>query len=128
MRVRFRSAAGQQIENGHAHCDPVGDLFEHTGLRPVGDLRGNLDAAVDRTGMEDDGVPVGAAQPLVVELVEKDVIAGGKRRIVQPFGLHAQHDDDMRSFQGLFDPVDAANRRAGRNLLEFTRNPHGRPA
>ena len=78
--------------------------------------------------MEDDGVPVGAAQPLVVELVEKDVIAGGKRRIVQPLGLHAQHDDDMRAFQGFFDPVHAANRRAGGNLLEITRNPHGRPA
>jgi len=43
----------QQIENGHSHRDAVGDLLENDRVRTVGDLRGDLDAAVDRSGMHD---------------------------------------------------------------------------
>src|SRR5258708_6564628 len=79
MRVRFRSAAGQQIENGHSNRHPVGDLFEHTRLRPVGDLRGDLDAAVDGARMQNDGVPVPEPKPAGVQLVQKNVILPAKR-------------------------------------------------
>src|SRR5467141_1791253 len=128
MSVSLRSAAGQQIENSHANRHPVGDLFEHTRLRPVGDFRGDFDASVDRAGMQNNGVPVGAAEPLSVELIEKDVIVGGKRRIIQPLRLHAQHDDHVRAFQRLLDPVHAANRRARCDFFQLSRNPHCRSA
>src|SRR6202022_1618670 len=71
MSVRFRRSASQQIENRHSYRHPVGDLFQHARLRPVGDLRTDLDAAVDRPGMQYDGVLAGAAKPLRVELIEK---------------------------------------------------------
>src|SRR6266850_3460282 len=98
MSVSLRSAAGQQIENSHANRHPVGDLFEHTRLRPIGDFRRNLDAAVDRAGMEDDGVPVREPEPGGAQLVQKNVIVRGERWIVKPLCLHAQHDDDVRPF------------------------------
>src|SRR6266568_2655437 len=62
------------------------------------------------------------------ELVEKNVIVGGKRGLVQAFGLDAQHEDDVCAFQSLLDPIDAANRRPRRDFFKFARNPHGRAA
>src|SRR5712664_2584035 len=83
MRVNLGSAAPAQIKYGHPHRDAVGDLFEHTRLRPVGDFRSDLDAAVDGAGMQNDGILAGAAKPLRIQLVQQNVIAGGKRRVVQ---------------------------------------------
>src|SRR5260221_5600428 len=48
----FGSADHQQIENGHAGGDAVGDLFEHGGLRAVGNFGRDFCAAVDRPGMK----------------------------------------------------------------------------
>src|SRR5712691_2912096 len=128
MRIGFCSAADEEIKNGHANGDAVGDLLQDAGLRSIGDLRRDFNAAVDRPGMKDDGVAAGAPQPLRVELVEKNVIVGGKRGLVQAFGLDAQHEDDVRAFQRLLDPVDAANRRPGCDFFKFARYPHGRAA
>src|SRR5882724_9498229 len=48
----FGSADHQQVENGHAGGDAVGDLFEHGGLRAVGNFGRDFCAAVDRPGMK----------------------------------------------------------------------------
>src|SRR5437899_2924464 len=95
MRIGFCSAADEEIKNRHSYGDAVGDLLQDAGLRSIGDLRRDFNAAVDRPGMKDDGVAVGAPQPLGVELVEKNVIVGGKRGLVQTFGLDARHEDDV---------------------------------
>src|SRR6185369_9312394 len=44
----------QQIQHRHPYRDAVGHLFENDGVRAVGDVRRDLDAAVHRTGMHDD--------------------------------------------------------------------------
>src|SRR5580700_2905433 len=46
MRVRFRCAVDEEIQNRHAHRNAVGDLLEHARARPIGDLRGDLDAPI----------------------------------------------------------------------------------
>src|SRR6266571_3160366 len=71
MRAAFRSAADQQIKNGHAHRNPVGYLLQHARLRSIRDVRCNLDSAIDRSRMQYNGVRVGTPQPLRIELVEQ---------------------------------------------------------
>src|SRR5438445_4748070 len=128
VRAAFRGAADQQIKDGHAYCDPVRHLLQHARLRSIRHVGRNLDSAIDRTGMQDNRVAVGTPQPLGIELVEQDVIVRRERRIVQPFGLHAQHHNDVRVFQRFLHPVNAANLRARRNLLQLRRHPDRRPA
>src|SRR5580692_12231467 len=129
MRLFFRAAHKEQEEQRHAHGDPIGDLLEDAGLRTVGDFRSDLHAAIHRAGMENDGVGLGEAQALGAELIEKNVVSGGKRGFVKPLGLYAQNQHDVGIFESLFDSEDAANRSAGRaNAFQFARNPHGRSA
>ncbi len=94
----FHGGDGEQIEQSHANGNAVGDLFEDAGLRAVGDFGGDLDAAHHGTGVENDGVWVGPAETLSIELVEEDVIVGGKRGFVEALGLDAEDDDDVGVF------------------------------
>src|SRR5580698_253730 len=50
------------LENGHPHGDPGLDLIEDHALRPVRDLRVDLDAPVDGPRVHDDRVRPGARQ------------------------------------------------------------------
>src|SRR5262245_48387770 len=45
--------AGQQEQDTHPHGDALGDLVEDHRVRPVGDLRRELDAAIYGAGMHD---------------------------------------------------------------------------
>src|ERR1700674_3530619 len=69
MSIGFRRAAGEQIQNGHANRDAVGDLLEDAGLRAVGNFGRDLDAAIDRAGMQNDRGGFGAPLALGVELI-----------------------------------------------------------
>ena len=71
-------------------ADAVGDLLEHGGARPVGDIGSNFHAAIDGAGMQHQRVGLGEAHALGIELVEQNVIVLRERRLVQAFGLHAQ--------------------------------------
>src|SRR5258708_22350404 len=75
--------------------------------------------------MQHDGVGFGAAQALGAELVEQNIMVWGEGGLVEPLGLHAQHEDDVGALERLFDLKDAANRAAGFKLFELARNPHG---
>src|SRR5579859_595156 len=125
----FRAADQKQEQQGHANGNAVGDLFEDAGLRAVGDFGGDLNSAIHRSGVENDGVGLGEAETCGVELVEQNVIAGGKRGLVQAFGLHAQDNDDVGAGERFFDAENAAHRSAGRaDLFELAREPHRRTA
>src|SRR5262245_42012462 len=50
---RLTDAAGEQEEDGHAHGNAVGDLIHDQRGGAVGDVAGDLDTAIDRSGMED---------------------------------------------------------------------------
>src|SRR5690348_3160686 len=122
--TRFRAADQKQEEQRHANGNAVGDLFEDAGLRAIGNIGSDFDSAVHRAGMENDGVRLGVAEACGVELVEQNVIAGGKSGFVQAFGLHAQGDDDVGAGERFFDAEDAADRSAGRaDLFELARKP-----
>src|SRR6266478_8134132 len=88
-------------------------------------LRRNFDAAIHRTGMEDDCIRLGATEAFGVELVKEHVIRGGKGRLVETLGLDAENEYDVRAFKSFLDAEDAANRSAGRtDFLELARDPH----
>ena len=125
-RVRaFRGANHQKIQNSHAHRDAVGDLFEHSGARAIGDIGSNFRAAIDGSGMKNQSVGLGEFHAFGVELIEQDVIVLREGRLVEAFGLHAKNDDDVGVFESFFDAIDAANGSARRaDVFEFTGNPH----
>ena len=111
----------------HAHSDSVGDLLEHARLRTVCDFGSDLDAAIHRAGMEDDGVGLCMAESLGVELVNEEYSRRRKGWFVQALGLDAEDEDDVGIFERFFDAKDAANGNAGRaDAFEFARNPHRR--
>ncbi len=119
------SAEHEEIKDCHTHGDAVGDLFEHSGLRAVGDFRRDFDAAIDGAGMQDQRVGLGKSHAFGVELVEKDVVALREGRLVEAFSLHAQNDDDVGVFERFFNAIDATDGSAGSDLFEFAGNPHG---
>src|SRR5580700_2264324 len=126
MRLFFRAAHKKQEEQRHADGDPIGDLLEDAGLRTVSDFRSDLHAAIHRAGMENDGVGLGEAQTLGAELIEKNVVCGGKRGFMKALGLHAENEHNVGIFETFFDAEDAANRSAGwANAFQFAWNPHG---
>src|SRR3712207_5562930 len=62
-----RQMARERFEHRHADRDAHLDLLLDQRLRPVGDLRGNLDAAVHRPRMHHERVGPGAGELLLVE-------------------------------------------------------------
>src|SRR5208282_1393948 len=125
----FRAAHHEQKEQRHAHGDAVRDLLEDAGLRTVGDFGSDLDAAIHRAGMEDDGVGFGAAEALGVELIKKDVVTGGEGGFMKALGLYAEDENDVGIFESVFDAENATNGSAGRaDAFELAGNPHGRAA
>src|SRR5262245_22324371 len=48
--------ADQEVEDRHAHGDPVRHLLEDDRVGPIGHLGRHLDAAVDRAGVHDQNV------------------------------------------------------------------------
>src|SRR6202043_47370 len=97
----------------HANGDAVGDLLENAGLRTVGNLWRNFHATVHGTRMQHDGVGFGATQTLGIELIQQNVVVGGKRGFVQAFGLHAQHKNNVRGVERFFDLKDTTDGAAG---------------
>src|SRR5258708_5124680 len=125
MRAFFGDAYNQQIEKSHAHGDAVRDLFQDARLGAISNLRRNFDAAIHRTGMEDDGIRLGAAEAFGVELVKEHIIRGGEGRLVETLGLDAENEHDVRALKSFLDAEDAANRSARRtDFLELARDPH----
>ena len=91
----FSGAGGEQIEDGHAYGDAVGDLLEDGGLRAVGDFGSNFGAAIDWAGMKDERIGLGEFHTRGVQLVEKNIIVVRERRFEEAFGLDAKDDDDV---------------------------------
>ncbi len=64
-----RPRPDQMVEQGHADGEAVGDLFEHAGLRAIGNDAINFQAAVHGTGMQHQGAGPRELQALRRELV-----------------------------------------------------------
>src|SRR6516165_9353318 len=125
MRGSLRRAGHEQIENGHADRDAVGDLLEYRGAGTVGDVRSNFRSTVDGAGMEDERVGLGEFHALGVQLIQEQVIRVRKRGFLQAFGLYAENDDYVGILERFFDAIHAPDGRARwANVFEFAGNPH----
>src|SRR5262249_5327120 len=69
------SGAEQQVENGHAHRHPVGDLPSDERARLVRHLGGHLDPPVDGAGVHDQGLGGEEPGPLSGQAVGGGVLA-----------------------------------------------------
>src|SRR5687768_10611047 len=76
LRCSLPRTSEQQVEDGHAHGDPVADLFDDRGADGVGHLCGDLHAAIHRARVHDDRVVVQERHPAGVEAVAAAVLAG----------------------------------------------------
>src|SRR5512136_1762643 len=103
IRAILRDAGDKQEEQRHAHGDAVGDLLENARLRAVGNFRRNFDTAIHGAGMKHDGIGLGPAKALGIELVQQDVIVRGERRFVEALGLNAQNEDYVGTFESFLD-------------------------
>src|SRR5579862_7587699 len=121
-RVRGR-AADEVVEQGHANREAVGDLFEHAGLRAIGDGGIDFEAADDGAGVQHERVGLREQQARGRELVLRDVFVWSERGLMEALGLHAQDRDDVGAAEALFDAMHDAN--AGREFFEVARDPHG---
>src|SRR5580765_985713 len=121
-------AGNQQIQDGHSYRHSVCHLLEHTGLRTVGYVRRNLDAAIHRARMQYQRIGLGALEAFGIQLIAVDIVIRGNRRLVLSFGLHAQHDNHVCTFESFFNFVHAADRSARGDFLKLPRNPHRRTA
>ena len=86
----------EQVQDGHPDADPVRDLLDDGRARRVGDLGRDLDAAVHRTGVHDDGVVGQQRHPAGVQPVPAAVFAHRREvRGIHPLGLHPEHHHDV---------------------------------
>src|SRR4051794_25280659 len=68
------SGAEEEEENGHADGDAVGDLAGDDGVRQLGHLGGDLDAAVHRARVHDERVRLEVLGPAAGEAVVRRVL------------------------------------------------------
>src|SRR5215472_9765886 len=106
-------------QHRHAHGDAVSDLIADHGLRAVGHLGGDLDAAVHRLRMHHDGIGAGQCEALGGEAPGGEVLlAVGHVGIAEALLLDAQHHDHVGALQAPGDRLDA------RATLELVRRGH----
>lgn len=73
---------------------------------PVGDVRGDFDAAVDGPGGHDEDVVFGTGHPLAVHGVKQGVFAdGGERAGVLPLELDAEEVEDVAAGEDVVQVV-----------------------
>src|SRR5215210_3306406 len=98
--------AGEEVEDGHAHRDAVGDLLQDHGVGAVRQLARDLDAAVHRPGVHDDDVVLRQSDLVGVEAEELKVLADrGERHAPLPLELDAQHHDHVGVADGVVEGV-----------------------
>ena len=97
---RRRHLAAEQVEHRHSHRQPVGHLIEDRGIRPVGDLGGQLDPAIDRPRRQQQNVRFGATQALAVHAEQAEVFLNGRKQTASlPLELDAQNIDHVAQRQ-----------------------------
>src|SRR5215472_17368122 len=102
-RRNVAELAGQHLEARHAHGDAhLHLLADQATVDVVGDLAVDLDAAVHRARMHDEGIGLGGNELAHVEAEEVEILADrGHETAMHAFGLEPQHHDDVRAFQAL---------------------------
>src|SRR5579883_2995626 len=123
--LAFAGADDEKIEQRHTDGDAIGDLLENDGLRAVRDFGSDFDAAIHRPGVQNYGTGLGLAEARGIELIAENIVFRRDGRLVQPLGLHPQHDNHVGILDGFLDAKHATNGRVRRpDAFEFARNPH----
>src|SRR5271156_906737 len=110
------------VKKGHANGQTVGHLIENAGLRSIGDTWIDFQAAIHRTGMQNQRIGTSEPEPLGRKLKLQNIFFGGERRLVQALGLHAKDDDYLGAVKGFVDARNATN--IWRERFQFARYPH----
>src|SRR6185436_20179504 len=93
-----RRDAGEQIEDRQPHRHPMRDLLEDHRVGAVRHVARDLDAAVHRARMHDDGVVLGQPEALAGEAEQPEVLLDRRERHPPlPFELDAQHHHHVGS-------------------------------
>src|SRR5215831_2459988 len=123
------AASGEQIEHGHPDRHAVGHLVEDHRIAPIGDLRRELDAAIDGAGMHDEHVGPAVLEAGEGEPPDSGVLAdGGDEAAAHPLVLQPQHHDHVGVRDGLFEPMadlDAQFLARGRDQRGWTGHRDG---
>src|SRR6266478_2258461 len=99
---RLRRLPTEQIQHRHANGQAVGDLLENRGVRTVGDLGGDFDAAVDRSGSQEKDVGLGQLEPIAVHAKKVGILADRREQAVAlAFELNAKHVDHIAPRQDI---------------------------
>ena len=92
-----RSDSQHVRKHGHAYGNPVTHLVTDHRLRAVGHLGGDLDAAVHRLRVHDDGIRMGKLQTLARESPGCEVLIRIRQvRVTHALFLDAQHHHHIR--------------------------------
>src|SRR5580700_11270014 len=89
LRVILGTSSRKQKQQCHAHRDAVGHLLQHARLRAIGNLRRNLNAAIQRPRVKHDRVGLGMPHALRTQLIQQNIVVQRKRRFMQSLVLHA---------------------------------------
>src|SRR5216110_3005829 len=93
-----------QEEHGHAYSQPVGHLLEYDRAATVGNLAVDFHYAINRAGMHDQHVGLGATETGFVQPEKAGVFADArKHRLALALVLDAQQVDDVSIGDGFFD-------------------------
>src|SRR5437879_1857747 len=119
------AAAGQQIEHRHANRHAVRHLIEDDAVRPIGDPRIDLDAAVHGAGMHDGDRFRRALEALGRHAEDAVVLAHARdEALLHPLELQPQHVEHVGPLDRLFDPSEDLHTQ----LLDPARQQRPRPA
>src|SRR5882672_4206844 len=123
---RFRGgvAPREEIEDGHPDGDAVRDLLQDDRVLPVGDILGDLDAAVHGTWVHHGDVGLRAAEPLARHAVDPRVFA---KRGIEASALSLQLNPEDVDHVGSLDRLLDALRDADPEALDLRRHHRGRP-
>src|SRR3989442_7930511 len=95
-----------EVQQGHPHGDPVGDLVDDDRALQVRHVGGDLDAPVHRAGMHDDRLGFHELHPAAVEPPEGGVLPQRRHELlVLALLLHPQQVDDIELRQHPFQVV-----------------------
>src|SRR5690606_36195927 len=98
---------GDDAQYGHANRDAVGDLFPDDGTATVSEAGFDLDAAVHRPRMHDDGVRCRQLHPFVTDTVVGEVLVDTRYAIevADALALDAQRHHHVGAAKAVIEPV-----------------------
>src|SRR5690606_4204210 len=98
--------SAEEVEDRHAHGEPVGHLVDDLAARVVEHRAGDFDIDVHRPGMKDQGIGLRIGKLVVIEAVQVLVFLEGREEVAgHAFHLDSEHVDDVGAADALLQVV-----------------------